>query len=196
LGERSISKASFEMLLTWLSQDRAEAGEQYERLRWRLIRILENRGAADPEALTDEVFNRVCRRLEEGTVDTRTDPARFLHGIAKNVLQEDLRKQAASRRMAQHLPNAAATASRTERQLLAMERCLNALPQEDLSVLLRYEDGDGLPRIQARARLAVDLGLTPGALRIRIARIRKSLSACIREQAGAEDPPNGGAGWE
>lgn len=196
MGERAISKASFEMLLAWLSEDRAEAGEQYERLRWKLIRILENRGAADPEALADEVFNRVCRRLEEGTVDTRTDPARFLHGIAKNVLLEDMRKQAASRRVAQHIPAAAATTSQTEQQILALERCLNALPPEDLNILLRYEDGDGLPRIQARARMAAELGLTPGALRIRIARIRRSLSACIREKTSGEKQPGGGAGWE
>lgn len=175
----SLSKEAFELLLRWLNEDRAEAAERYEIQRLKLIRIFESRGAEDAESLADEVFNRACRKLEEGTVDLSTEPARLLYGIAKKLLQEDYRKQSARRKVTGLMERGAASVAGRESHFVAMEMCLACLDPADRNLFARYMDGAGAERIEARALLAGELGLSPGALRIKIARIRKTIADCV-----------------
>ncbi len=193
----SLSKQSFDLLLHWLNEDRAEAATRYEIERLKLIRIFENRGAEDAESLADEVFNRACRKLEEGTVDLSTEPARLLYGIARNLLKEDYRKQSASRRITAVMQPVEAVAAR-ESHLLAMELCIACLPPADRDLFARYMESAGAERIEARALLAKEFGLNPVALRVRIARIRKAIADCIlrRMKEMERNESRGGVKWD
>src|SRR5438309_10230144 len=61
-----LTAEAFTKLLDCLNVDREQAGEKYEEMRRTLIRFFEWRGAPFPEEHTDETFNRVARRLDEG----------------------------------------------------------------------------------------------------------------------------------
>lgn len=58
----------FNLLLERLDADRELAGEEYERLRKRLVKFFLVRGCHSPEDLADETFNRVATRIEKGEV--------------------------------------------------------------------------------------------------------------------------------
>src|SRR5204863_6195928 len=58
-----LTRESFEILLAQLDPDRERAGELYETIRRKLIRLFEWRGCACPEDLADETFNRGARQL-------------------------------------------------------------------------------------------------------------------------------------
>src|SRR5436190_23726711 len=64
--ERELTAEAFAKLLDRLDADWERAGEKYEDLRRTLVRFFEWRGAPFPEEHTDETFNRVARRLDEG----------------------------------------------------------------------------------------------------------------------------------
>ena len=62
----ALTSEAFTKLLARLDPDRERAGEKYEDLRRTLIKFFEWRGAPFPEEQTDETFNRVARKLDEG----------------------------------------------------------------------------------------------------------------------------------
>src|SRR6202035_1353560 len=86
-----LTAASFEALLARLDSDRERAGERYETIRRRLVRLFEWRGGEGPEELADETINRVARRMSEGTEIRATDPLGYFFGVAHRVYKEVLR---------------------------------------------------------------------------------------------------------
>ena len=63
---QEISPAVFAQFLALLAPEPEQAGEVYEELRQMLTKFFECRGVAFADDLTDEVFNRVMRRVSEG----------------------------------------------------------------------------------------------------------------------------------
>src|SRR5712692_7720438 len=64
--ESALTAETFGKLLDRLDADRERAAEKYEDLRRTLTRFYEWRGAPFPDEHTDETFNRVARKLDEG----------------------------------------------------------------------------------------------------------------------------------
>src|SRR5437879_1145652 len=64
--DRGLTAETFAKLLDRLDADREQAGEKYEDLRRTLTRFFEWRGAPFPEEHTDETFNRVAGKLDQG----------------------------------------------------------------------------------------------------------------------------------
>src|SRR5260370_18732337 len=64
--QAGLTAETFTKLLDRLDADREGAAEKYEDLRRTLTRFFEWRGAPFPDEHTDETFNRVARRLDEG----------------------------------------------------------------------------------------------------------------------------------
>ena len=62
----TLDARAFELLLAALAPQREAAAVRYEELRVRLIRVLRWERTSDPEALADEAFTRLARRLAEG----------------------------------------------------------------------------------------------------------------------------------
>ena len=63
--ESDLSQEAFDRLLAWLNPNRALAGEKYEEIRRRLIKIFTCRGCTCPEVLADETINRVARKVKK-----------------------------------------------------------------------------------------------------------------------------------
>ena len=89
---RGLTPEGFDALLAQLNPDRERAGEIYETIRRKLVRLFEWRGCGSPEDLTDETINRVARRLAEGVELRSSDPYGYFCGVAHLVYKEVLRR--------------------------------------------------------------------------------------------------------
>ena len=68
----SLTKEAFDSLLSWLDPDREWAGEKYEVIRARLIKVFAYRGCHTPEELADETINRVAKKIDEVSACRKT----------------------------------------------------------------------------------------------------------------------------
>lgn len=171
-----LTQESFESLLTWLDPNREVAGQKYEEIRTRLIKIFACRGCYEPEDLADETINRVTNKLEEIEATFIGARARYFYGVANKVHLEYLR-----RKPAPPLPAATGTSDEAERQYRCLDRCVGRLPPENRNLVLQYYQEEKQAKIEHRKQLADGLGIALNALRIRAHRIRLSLQDCVNE---------------
>ena len=66
-----VTADKFTAFLTWLSPDEGKAGEEYERLRFRLITFFAGRNCRFPEDLADETINRVVLKIGSEVVENK-----------------------------------------------------------------------------------------------------------------------------
>src|SRR3954462_9254328 len=137
-----LTAEAFTKLLESLGKNQTEAGEQYENLRRTLIRFFEWRGAPFPEEQTDETFNRVARRLDEGLEIKNIGG--YCYEVARLFCLEAL-KGRESRRAPLEEIKLKATASETadetaekERWLTCLDDCLSVLPAESRELITEY----------------------------------------------------------
>ena len=193
-GARELSADAFELLLRVLDSDRERAGEQYERIRGRLVSLFRWRACSDPDELADRTFDRVARRLAEGAEVRVADPYIYFHGVALNVLREHWRGSDRIQRPLDEVPHPKAPVQAlesesdrlalrlaTERRLDCMSKCLEKLPGDHRRLIEGYHAGGGGPgaHIASRKSLANDMRLPLNALRIRAYRIRRTLQTCL-----------------
>jgi DNA-directed RNA polymerase specialized sigma24 family protein len=184
-----LSEAAFEKLLTHLDADRSSAGQRYEDLRRMLVRFFEWRGAPFPDEHADETFDRVARRLGEGT-DVRNIGG-YCYSVAKLILLET-RKTSEPRRLpveAERLPaddNPSDDTDLKERRLACLEGCLDELPPDGRQLILEYYRQDKRARIDARRVLASRLGIRLEALANRAQRLRDKLERCVTGCTGTK----------
>jgi RNA polymerase sigma factor (sigma-70 family) len=182
-----LTERAFAKLLAFLDPDRERAAEKYEELRKRLVTICRWRRCPSPEKLADETFDRLSRRLDEGEQVQASDPAAYLYGVARNVLKEYWIRQQLERTAGQaHAalrPEADEAAELDQREhsqrLDCLDRCLDELPPEDLDLIMRYYSFEPTRKIAERSELAASLGISVGALRTRVHRLRRSLEVCV-----------------
>ncbi len=190
-GRRALSAGELEALLTHLSLDREQAGERYEEIRRRLVRLFEWRYHEDPEGLADEAIDRVARRLAAGMEIRAASPFAYFCGVAHHVAQEMLRERERERRAAAAATNLAARDDEPEddgeRRLARLHGCLERLPADQRRLILQYHQGSD--RIRGRQRLAHELGIAVNALRIRAHRIRRRLEDCCASCLAAHREP-------
>ena len=180
-----LTPESFEILLAQLHPDRERAGELYEGIRRRLIRLFEWRGCAFPEDLADDTFNRVARKLAEGVEFHSPDPYSYFCGVAHLRFKEVSRSAARERRaLDAHgdllLPTPLPVVPDEEtgdRRLDCLRECLATLKPDQQALVLKYHQGEG--NIRNRKALSEELGIPMNALRIRVHRLRRRLEACL-----------------
>src|SRR6185436_8701827 len=90
--DSAIPPGSFDEILAWLNPDRDVAGEMYVQLRNDLTRIFTWNRCTDPEGLTDEVFDRVARKVHHLRQNFEGDPRLFFYGVARNLIKEAPKK--------------------------------------------------------------------------------------------------------
>jgi DNA-directed RNA polymerase specialized sigma24 family protein len=190
-----LTRESFDILLAQLDPDRERAGELYETIRRKLIRLFEWRGCACPEDLADETINRVARKMAEGVELHSADPYSYFCGVAHLRFKEVLRSDARERRaLDTHgellLPTALPVVpdeEPTDRRLDCLRECLAALQTDQRELLLKYHRGEG--NIRNRKSLSQELGIPMNALRIRVHRLRRKLEACLDDCLHRRDDP-------
>jgi RNA polymerase sigma factor (sigma-70 family) len=182
--ERSqgLTREGLEALLAHLDPNRERAGERYEEIRRRLVRLFEWRGCASPEDLADETFNRVARRMAEGVELRSSDPYGYFCGVAHLVYKEVLRRSARERTAFEgnDWPPEAPEETGEDERLDALRQCLGHLTPEQHNLVLLYHRGED--NIRSRKELSAELGIPMNALRIRVHRLRRKLEECVQER--------------
>ncbi|MCI0662992.1 MAG: sigma-70 family RNA polymerase sigma factor, partial [Acidobacteria bacterium] len=173
-----ITREAFDRLLGELHPNSELAGEQYERIRQKLVKMFQWRGCALAEDCADETFNRVMQKIDEGTRLWTDDPYSYFHGVALNVLREYWR-QKSPQRFDEITPPQSLSADpeelmldeiehlEKERLLECLNRCLQKITPESLHLITRYHQGEEAPDKVRRKELARALGIPLNALRIR-----------------------------
>lgn len=178
-----LTSESLEALLVFLDPDRHQAGLQYETIRRRLVRLFEWRGFGNAEDLTDETFNRVARRIQEGTEVRSTDPYGYFCGVA-HLLSKEVARRAARERAALEREEWQPVAFVEEEpdaddRLACLRHCLQRLPNDQRNLVLRYHQEND--HIRSRQMLSQELGIPMNALRIRVHRVRRKLEDCVEQ---------------
>lgn len=178
----ALTANAFTKLLENLGQTQEEAGEKYEDLRRTLMRFFEWRGAPFPEDHTDESFNRVARKLDEG-VEIKNFGG-YCYEVARLVYLESLKGHESRRTPLEEIKLESVTpdtdeVADKEQRLSCLDDCLEALPKESHELITEYYCDEKRGRIDRRKALADRLGLRRDALANRAQRVRDKLEQCV-----------------
>jgi DNA-directed RNA polymerase specialized sigma24 family protein len=196
----SLTREGLEALLAYLDPDRERAGEKYEKIRRRLVKLFECRGIALPEEPADETIDRVARRLAAGEQIHAAEPGAYFYGVARNVLRELWARQREQRAAPELVatapaPDPADDADDAERRATCLGKCLATLSPESRSLVVEYyRQGGGARKIAGRKDLAARMGISINTLWVRAHRARGRLERCVREcldRNGASKRPQG-----
>ena len=173
-----LNQEGFDGLLRWLDSDRDLAGEKYENIRRKLIKISLHRGCtlAAAEELADESINRVIRKVPEIADSYVGDPALYFCRVAHNVFLEHVKKRPDPKALPHSDPPEG-----VERNYACLERCMEHLVLENRELVLQYYQQEGKAKIDQRKELAGRLGVGVNTLRMRVFRIKESLAECVVE---------------
>jgi len=175
--KKEVTREKFANFLEWLSPERDRAGEEYERLRFRLCTFFGHRRCAFADELADETINRVILKVSEERVESKIA---YCYGVARNVYREWVRKQ----RTQIDIDGVVIAAKLPEEQSFSSEcldRCLGELPPETRTLLLDYFSEAKLAKIKLHQRISESLKTSQTALRMRVMRSKQKLKVCVQE---------------
>lgn len=175
-SSRTLTAEAFGKFLRWLSENDEKAVLEYQSIRGKLVRYFVHKGCSDPDDLFDKTIDVVVGKID--TLAEGSNPLAYCFGVAKNIWRQDLRE----RRAASLEDNVAVPTHSDlqihEQELKCLEHCMDKLSASDRDVLVRYHQGQGHDKIEARKGLAEGVGGV-NALRIRMCRIRRNLRFCV-----------------
>ena len=179
----AIPPESFEEILAWLNPDREVAAAMYVQLRRDLAKIFTFRGCSDPEGLTDEVFDRVAKKVHEVRPTYVGDPRFYFRAVANNLVKEDLKKAKTQVSLEGTELREPTTIESGEDNAEDMEECLRSclqkLSAENRKLIVEYFAKEKQAKIDHRSELAQQFGISVENLRVKVYRIRVSLQGCI-----------------
>jgi len=174
-------------LLTVLDPDPGQAEAKYIDLHQKLVRYFEWNRSAEPEDMAQEALKRGFTRLHEGQKITTDNPAAYFFGIARNLVREGWslrRTEQLPQQLEDHPLFTVKPSFQTlnpSEQAVFLQQCLRGLPKDEFEMLMAYVEGNG----EAWGQKA---GVEPGALRLRIHRLRKRLEKLARIRASTSVP--------
>jgi RNA polymerase sigma factor (sigma-70 family) len=171
-----VSNTPFDDLLAWLNPDRDLAAQKYETIRSGLIRIFVAKGFSDAEDLADETIARVTQKLPEIRNDYVGEPARYFHGVARNLAFEAGRRKEVTIDVS---PTASIKLPKRSDRYECLLQCLKFLPPDKRDLALDYHVYEGHDKIEQHRAMARELGISENALRGRAHRIRNELEKCV-----------------
>ena len=181
--DSAIPPESFEDILAWLNPDHEIAARMYVQLRHDLAKLFAFRGCTDAEGLTDEVFDRVARKVREVRPTYVGDPRLFFRAVANNLVKEDLKRGKTQVSLEGiDLPEPT-TNKYEEEKTAALEECLHSCLQKisaaNRELIVSYYAKEKQAKIDHRGELAQRFGISVETLRVKVYRIRGSLQECI-----------------
>jgi RNA polymerase sigma factor (sigma-70 family) len=180
----AIPPQSFDEILAWLHSDRNEAAKIYLQLRDGLTRIFNWNRCADPDGLTDEVFDRAARKVHDLRPTYDGDPKLFFYGIARNLVKESpkrFKKQVSLEGTDLPAPNPQPEDEIAVIREECLHSCLQKLSAEKRELILGYYLKEKQAKIDYRNELAQKMGISIETLRVRVHRIRGTLEKCIEQ---------------
>ncbi|HEY6803408.1 MAG TPA: sigma-70 family RNA polymerase sigma factor [Pyrinomonadaceae bacterium] len=187
---KAIPPDSLNALLTWFDSDRDTAAGVYLQLRADLTRLFECRQCADPEGLTDEVFDRVACKVHAVKPTYIGDPKHYFRAIANNIIKEENKRPAIEVPLSFD-PLAPEDDQGSEKQAADLEDCLRwclqKLRSDKRDLVLAYYSKDKQAKIDYRHEMAEQMGIPIVTLRVRVHRIRerlrRSMLRCLQRKA-------------
>ena len=176
-AKKEITRERFATFLEWLSPDRDRAGEEYERLRFRLCTFFAQRQSGFADELADETINRVILKSAEEKIENKIA---YCYGVARNVYRESLRKE----RIHVDIDEVTIAAGSPEAESFSnecLDQCLGKLSPDSRNLLLDYFSEAKLAKIELHRRISESLRMTQTALRMRIMRTKQKLKLCVQE---------------
>jgi DNA-directed RNA polymerase specialized sigma24 family protein len=175
--KNDVTREKFANFLAWLSPDSDSAGEEYERLRFRLCTFFSQRRCRFSDELADETINRVIQKIGEEKIENKLA---YCYGVARNVYRESLRKERTHLNVDEVIIAAQAPAEQGfSRECL--DKCLAELSPESRNLVLDYFSEVKLAKIELHRRISEKLEMTQTALRMRVMRIKQKLKICVQE---------------
>ena len=174
MSKREPTGESFNKLLLWLDPDPEKAGEKYEKIRIRMIRIFACQECCDAEDLADETINVVTSKIDWLIEHYEGEPALYFYGVAKNIYRERLKRK---RRPPPPPPDPKPDEIETVCSFL--DDCLDELTSADRDLILQYHEGEKRQKINNRKSMAANRNITLNALRLKAYHIHSRLKQCI-----------------
>ncbi|MBX7171376.1 MAG: hypothetical protein K1X72_10485 [Pyrinomonadaceae bacterium] len=178
---------AFDKMLSWLDADREKAGEEYEKIRQKLIKLFKWRNCRPEDDYADVTINRVMRRISEDVEASKDKPYLYFHGTALNVLREFWRKE--QKHQTEDIENVTIATDSPQQKIEedyeetrkaakfdCMRNCLRQLPDETRQFIVRYHHGES--KKDVRKRMAEEQNVPLNVLRIRACRVRVDLEKC------------------
>lgn len=177
---REVTQEKFSRFLGWLNPDRDRAGEEYERLRFRLCTFFSQRQCSFADELADETINRVILKSSEERIENKIA---YCYGVAKNVFRESLRKERTHLDI-DEVTIAAKTPEDKSFSNECLDKCLEKLSPDSRNLLLDYFSEARQAKIELHRRISESLKTTQTALRMRVMRTKQKLKICVQECMG------------
>ncbi len=175
--KKELTHEKFAKFLVWLNPNEEIAGEEYERLRFRLITFFSTRKCRFPEELADETINRVINKIETEDVENKIA---FCYGVAKFVFLESLRTEKDHDNI-DEIQVEAKKEVKEDASNSCLDRCLSKLETESRVLIMDYFSESNQAKIDLHQRMAENLEISKTALRMKILRIKKKLRVCMQE---------------
>lgn len=176
-ANKEVTREKFANFLAWLNPQGERAGEEYERLRFRLCTFFSQRQCRFADELADETINRVILKITEEQIENKLA---YFYGVAKNVYRESLRKE----RNHLNIDEISIAANAPAEQSFSREcldKCLAELSPESRNLILEYFSEVKLAKIELHRRISESFEMTQTALRMRVMRIKQKLKICVQE---------------
>ncbi len=140
--------------------------------------------ASSVDDIAQEAFLVAFRELER--FDSDEDFGKWLRGIARNIVRNEMRKNARQSRimnhsLTEHLISEAESASKVtsfeDKEFAALRDCLESLPKKSRQMIsMRYVDEWNA------SVLADQFGMTATAVRLALMRVRAKLKVCMDQR--------------
>jgi DNA-directed RNA polymerase specialized sigma24 family protein len=179
-AKKEVTREKFASFLEWLNPDAESAGEEYERLRFRLCTFFSQRQCIFADELADETINRVILKISEEQIESKIA---YCYGVARNVYRESLRKE----RTHLDIDDVTIAAKPPEEPSFSREcldLCLEKLSSDSRNLLLDYFSEAKLAKIELHRRISEGLEMTQTALRMKVMRSKQKLKICVLECMG------------
>ncbi len=178
-----LTQEDFDALLKWLSPNREEAGEKYEKIRKGLIRFFHFKGCADPQILADETINRVAFKLSTFDFSGNAKTISFFYGFASKIYLEYVSQ--VSRRevqMDEELQFGAKSFESFDGEesegIKCLEKCLAKLPSLESDLVIQYYSEEKGAKLEVRRKIAEKMNIRKRTLHTKVHRIRIVLKNC------------------
>lgn len=177
-----LAPPAFEKLLDWLDKDRDIAGQKYEAMRLRLIKVLNYRGCLDSEAVVDIVFDRVAHKIDF-LIDTfQGDPALYFFSVANKVFLE-YRRQPEMLELPPDISEKNNNQNHSEDSIQpeyeCLKKCLLTLSDEKRDLIVEYYGNEKKEKVKSHKQIAENAGIKTGTLHVRAHRLRLILQKCV-----------------